>query len=67
MNVLICILRMDQDYRREVERSGTLGKVLNTAAGIAFLARYSPEAQLVYKVAAHVDGTFVLYYVNYLN
>ena len=40
-----------------MERNGTLGKVLNNDAGQAFLSRYSKEAQLVFKVAAQVDGT----------
>jgi hypothetical protein len=50
---LCCISRVDSAYRLEVERDGG---TLRSAASNTFLARYSPEAQIIYKATAHVDG-----------
>jgi hypothetical protein len=53
-NVLMTLIRFDKEYRREVEDKGHR---LHSAVSNAFLANYSFEAQLIYKAAAHIDGT----------
>jgi hypothetical protein len=53
-NVLMTLIAFDEEYRRVVEKNG--GR-LHSALSNSFLADYSKEAQLIYKAAAHVDGT----------
>jgi hypothetical protein len=53
-NVLMTLIRFDEEYRRVVEKKGgRLGGDLSNA----FFFGFSNEAQLIYKAAAHVDGT----------
>jgi hypothetical protein len=53
-NVLMTLIRYDQEYRRVVEKNGG---TLRSALSNAFLSGYSHDAQLIYKATAHVDGT----------
>jgi hypothetical protein len=53
-NVLMTLISFDEEYRRVVEKNG--GR-LHSALSNSFLSDYSSEAQLIYKAAAHVDGT----------
>jgi hypothetical protein len=53
-NVLMTLIEFDEEYRRVVEKNG--GR-LHSALSNSFLSDYSREAQLIYKAAAHVDGT----------
>jgi hypothetical protein len=53
-NVLMTLIRFDEEYRRVVEKKGG---TLRSALSNSFLADYSEEAQLIYKATAHVDGT----------
>jgi hypothetical protein len=53
-NVLMTLIRFDEEYRRVVEENGgTLRGELSNS----FLADYAEDAQLIYKATAHVDGT----------
>jgi hypothetical protein len=48
------LIAFDEEYRRVVEeKGGTLRSDLSNS----FLSDYSKDAQLIYKAAAHVDGT----------
>jgi hypothetical protein len=53
-NVLMTLIRFDEEYRRVVEEEG--GR-LHSALSNSFLSDYSKDAQLIYKATAHVDGT----------
>jgi hypothetical protein len=53
-NVLMTLIRFDDEYRRAVEEKGY---TRNSAVSDFFLSGISKEAQLIYKAAAHVDGT----------
>jgi hypothetical protein len=53
-NVLMALVRFDEEYRRVVEKNGgRLGGDLSNS----FLSGISKDAQLIYKATAHVDGT----------
>jgi hypothetical protein len=53
-NILMILARFDNEYRRIVEQNGgRLGSDLSNS----FLSSISKEAQIIYKAAAHVDGT----------
>ena len=53
-NVLMCLSRVDKEYQSEVERKGFF---LGSAESNTFLASFSNNSQLIYKAAAHVDGS----------
>jgi hypothetical protein len=53
-NVLMTLITFDEEYRRVVEENGG---TLHSALSNSFLSDYSKDAQLIYKAAAHVDGT----------
>ena len=53
-NVLMCLSRVDKEYQSEVERKGFF---LGSAKSNTFLASFSNNSQLIYKAAAHVDGS----------
>jgi hypothetical protein len=53
-NVLMTLIAFDEEYRRVVEKNG--GR-LHSALSNSFLSGISKDAQLIYKAAAHVDGT----------
>jgi hypothetical protein len=51
--VLCCLSKVDSDYCRDVEANGgTLRSTLSNA----FFANFEPDAQLIYKATAFVDG-----------
>ena len=51
----MCLSRVDKKFQSEVESNGFF---LGSAASNAFLASFSDdEAIIVYKAAAHVDGS----------
>jgi hypothetical protein len=53
-DVLMTLITFDEEYRRVVEKKGgRLGDDLSNS----FLSGISKDAQLIYKAAAHVDGT----------
>jgi hypothetical protein len=53
-NVLMTLIRFDEEYRRVVEKNGG---TLRSALSNSFLSDYSNDAQLIYKATTHVDGT----------
>jgi hypothetical protein len=53
-NVLMTLIAFDREYRRVVEQNGG---TLRSDLSNSFLSDYSEDAQLIYKAAAHVDGT----------
>jgi hypothetical protein len=53
-NVLMTLIRFDEEYRCVVEQNGG---TLRSDLSNSFLSDYSKDAQLIYKATAHVDGT----------